>query len=155
QQTHSVAARRTQDALAAVHQMIGDLCERIASLESDIRDRARAQKAAPVTDLAPELAPAPKLTEPPDCKLVFDSALTPDLKSESGSVSIKTTLSVGTAVATQPDRIEATIGTLKWSCWPIGTAYLPRSSTAFTGTRWIPIEPTGKAGALDLLFSPS
>src|SRR5262249_15666392 len=104
QQTHSVAARRTQDALAAAHQMIGDLCERKASLASDIPDGARAQKAAPVTDLAPELAPAPKLTEPPDCKLVFDSALTPDLKSESGSVSIKTTLSVGTAVATQPDR---------------------------------------------------
>jgi hypothetical protein len=62
---------------------------------------------------------------------------------------------VGTAVATQPDRIDATIGTLKWSCWPIGTAYLPQSSTAFAGIRWIPIEPSGKAGALDHLFSRS
>ena len=152
QQTHSVAAPRTRDALAAVHGTIDDLFARMASLESEIRDRATAQQAAPVVDPAPELAPAPTQTEPHERTLVFDSALIPDLKSEIGGVFLKTMLGVGLAAAIQPNRTDTAMGTLKWSCWSGGTAYVPRSSATFAGTRWTSIEPAGKAGALGQPF---
>jgi hypothetical protein len=59
QQTQSVATRRTQDSLAAVHGTIDDLFERMASLESDIRAREAAKRAAPLPEPAPQRAPAP------------------------------------------------------------------------------------------------
>jgi hypothetical protein len=152
QQTHAVAARRSRDELAAVHGTIDDLFARMASLESDMRDRATAQQATSVTDPAPELVPAPTPTGPHERTTVFDSALVPDLKAEIGGMSLKTMLGVGPAVATQPSRTETAMGTLKWSCWPTSTAYVPQSSAAFAGIRWTSIQPASKAGALGQPF---
>jgi hypothetical protein len=39
------------------------------------------------------------------------------------------------------------MGTLKWSCWPTSTAYVPRTSATFAGIRRTS-ERAGKAGAL-------
>jgi hypothetical protein len=145
-QTHSVAARRTRDVLTAVHGTIDDLFARMASLESDIRDRATATQAAEVADPAPELAPAPTPTELHERTPVFDSAVVPDLKSEIGGVFLKPMPGVGLIGAKQPSRTDA-MGTLKWSCWPTSTAYVPRTSATFAGIGRTS-EPAGKAGAL-------
>src|SRR5262249_25974587 len=83
QQTHSVAARRTQDSLAAVHGTIDDLFERMARLESDIRDRA-ARHSAPAPAPVPEPAPAPAPAEPNVPSLVPDSTPNPNREPQDG-----------------------------------------------------------------------
>ena len=141
QQTHSVAAGRTRNALAAVQGTIDDLFARMASLESDMRDRATAKRAAPIADPAPELAPSPTSTQ------VYDSAPIPERNSENGSVPLTMMPGVGLAVATQPSRTETANGTLQWSCWSRGTAYQPRSSATFAGIRLTSIAPADQAEA--------
>ena len=81
QQTHSVATRRTQDSLAAVHGTIDDLFERMASLESDMHDRAAARRGAPAPAPTPEPASAPAPAEPHEPSLVPDLAPIPDTES--------------------------------------------------------------------------
>jgi hypothetical protein len=84
QQTHSVATRRTQDSLAAVHGTIDDLFERMASLESDMRDRTAARHAAPFPDSVPAPAPVPTPApaQPHEPTLVPDLAPMPDPESD-------------------------------------------------------------------------
>jgi TPR repeat protein len=81
QQTHSVAARRTHDSLAAVHGTIDDLFERMASLENDMHNRAAARRGAPAPAPTPEPASAPVPAEPHEPSLVPDSAPIPDTES--------------------------------------------------------------------------
>jgi localization factor PodJL len=81
QQTHSVATRRTQDSLAAVHGTIDDLFERMASLESDMHDRAAARRGAPAPAPTPEPASEPVPAEPREPSLVPDSAPISDTES--------------------------------------------------------------------------
>src|SRR5262249_14612964 len=146
QQTHSVAASRTRTALAAVHGTIDDLFARMASLESDIRDRAKARQAAPIADPAPEFAPSPTSTR------VYDSAPIPERNSEHGRGPLTMMPGVGLAVATQSSRTETANGTLQWSCWSRGTAYQPRSSATFAGIRLTSIAPADQAEALGQPF---
>ena len=146
QQTHSVAAGRTRNALAAVQGTIDDLFARMASLESDMRDRATAKRAAPIADPAPELAPSPTST------LVYESAPIPERNSENGGGPLTMMPGVGLAVATQPSRTETANGTLQWSCWSRGTAYQPRSSATFAGIRLTSIAPADQAEALGQPF---
>ena len=84
QQTHSVATRRTQDSLAAVHGTVDDLFERMASLESDMQDRAAARRGTPVPAPTPKPASASAPAEPHEPSLVPDSA--PILDTESAGV---------------------------------------------------------------------
>lgn len=146
QQTHSVAAGRTRNALAAVQGTIDDLFARMASLESDMRDRATATRAAPIADPAPELAPSPTST------LVYESAPIPERNSENGRGPLTMMPGVGLAVATQPSRTETANGTLQWSGWSGGTAYQPRNSATFAGIRLTSIAPADRAEALGQPF---
>jgi hypothetical protein len=105
QQTHSVATRRTQDSLAAVHGTIDDLFERMASLENDIRDRATARHAAPIPASVPEPAsvPTPAPAEPHEPTLVPDSTPIPDPESEAAIPAID---APGFARLRQPGRAD-------------------------------------------------